>query len=429
MNRTIIYSSMIGLMLLMTNCMDAKNTGKTPGSTVTADPDNAELKLPEGFSALKVADNTGRARHIAVTNKGEVYIKLNRPVDGKGILLLTDEDGDGRSDKQAGFGDYGGTGIYLNNDYLYASSNSTVYRYKLDNMQHVLNPDQPEIVVSGLIDRRQHNSKSFTLDNDGYIYINIGAYSNACQERDRTKGSPGIDPCPILEQAGGIWRFKADAIDQTYEDGIRFATGLRNVVGLDWNRQADQLFVMMHGRDQLHDLYPELYTSQESADLPSEAMYALNEGDDCGWPYMYYDQIKHKKMLAPEYGGDGKTEYDGPAIDPVLAFPGHLAPNALLFYTGTMFPEKYREGAFVAFHGSWNRAPELQEGFYVAFAPFKDGKPTGEWEIFADNFAGMQNVVSPGDAKHRPCGLAQGPDGSLFVSDDAHGTIYRIMYK
>jgi glucose/arabinose dehydrogenase len=92
-----------------------------------------------------------------------------------------------------------------------------------------------------------------------------------------------------------------------------------------------------------------------------------------------------------------------------------------------MFPEKYKNGAFIAFHGSWNRSPEPQKGYFVAFLPFKNGKPSGEWEIFADNFAGQENV-QPGTAKHRPCGLAQGPDGSLYVSDDAGGIIYRIIY-
>jgi glucose/arabinose dehydrogenase len=100
----------------------------------------------------------------------------------------------------------------------------------------------------------------------------------------------------------------------------------------------------------------------------------------------------------------------------------------MLFYTGSMFPEKYKHGAFVAFHGSWNRAPH-QEGFYVAFVPFKDGKPNGEWEIFANGFAQNPDPVSPRDAKYRPCGLAQGPDGALYVSDDAHGGIFKITYN
>ena len=92
------------------------------------------------------------------------------------------------------------------------------------------------------------------------------------------------------------------------------------------------------------------------------------------------------------------------------------------------FPEKYKNGAFVAFHGSWNRSPEPQKGYLVAFVPFKDGKPSGDWEIFADNFAGGAEFVSPSKAKHRPCGLAQGPDGSLYISDDSGGIIYRIIY-
>ena len=93
------------------------------------------------------------------------------------------------------------------------------------------------------------------------------------------------------------------------------------------------------------------------------------------------------------------------------------------------FPTEYRGDAFVAFHGSWNRAPEPQKGFFVAFVPFKDGKPSGDWEVFADDFAGGQQYTSPSDAKHRPCGLAQGTDGSLYVSDDKGGFIYKIVYK
>jgi glucose/arabinose dehydrogenase len=112
-----------------------------------------------------------------------------------------------------------------------------------------------------------------------------------------------------------------------------------------------------------------------------------------------------------------------------MAFPGHLAPNDLLFYTGDMFPEKYKDGAFIAFHGSWNRAPEPQKGFFVVFVPFNGAIPTGDWEVFADGFAGVDTVNSTRDAKYRPCGLAQGPDGSLYVTDDVKGRVWRILYQ
>lgn len=394
-----------------------------------ADENNAGLTLPEGFGAYVVADNLGEARHIAVTNSGAVFVKLNGlNKAGQGILVLKDTDEDGRTDSISGFGDFGGTGLALKNHYLYASSNSDVFRYNLDAGQMPIAGQAPDTIVKGLIDRRQHNSKSITLDNDGNLYVNIGAYSNACQAKDRNPGSPGMMPCPILDSAGGIWKFKANKLIQTYMDGQHYATGLRNVVGLDWNQQANQLFVMQHGRDQLHNLYPDLYDDKQSAILPAETMYALKEGDNAGWPYVYYDQIQKKKILAPEYGGDGQKTGGEDAIDPAVAFPGHWAPNALLFYTGDQFPEKYKNGAFIAFHGSWNRAPEPQAGYSVVFVPFKDGKPSGDYEVFADGFAGKDSFLSPGDAQHRPTGLAQGPDGSLYISDDAHGTIFRIVY-
>ncbi|HTJ52768.1 MAG TPA: PQQ-dependent sugar dehydrogenase [Cyclobacteriaceae bacterium] len=393
-------------------------------------PKNDEaIKLPDGFKAQVVAENLGSARHITITPQGNIYIKLSKLKDGKGIVMLQDKNNDGKVENQKTFGNYIGTGIYAKDNYLYASSDNDVYRYKLNDQGEVIDMNQPEKIVSGLINRRQHESKSIVLDNSGNVYVNIGAYSNACQEKDRTKGSKGMTPCPILDSAGGIWQFSASKLNQTYANGTRYATGLRNVVGLDWNTSLNKLFVMQHGRDQLFQLYPELYDAKQSAELPAETMYAVNKGDNCGWPYIYYDQLQKKKILAPEYGGDGKKTGGDDVIDPTVAFPGHMAPNGLLFYTGSMFPERYKNGAFIAFHGSWNRAPEKQKGYFVAFVPFKDGKPSGEWETFADNFAGMEEIQSPGQAKHRPCGLAQGPDGSLFVTDDVKGSIYKITYK
>ena len=404
------------------------SSSATISQPAPTDADNAGLTLPAGFSANKVADNLGEARHIAVTKEGDVYVKLGRKKDGNGILFLQ-KTNDGKLEQKSGFGDYSGTGMRIKNGYLYASSNTDVYRYKLNDKDEVADASNPEKIVSGLLDRGEHNSKSVAFDNAGNLYVNIGAYSNSCQEKDRVPGSMGIKGCPILDSAGGIWQFKADKANQTYGDGVHYATGLRNVVGLDWNTQDNALFVMQHGRDQLHDLFPQYYDAKTSSILPAECMYELHKGDNAGWPYIYYDQIQKKQILMPEYGGNGKKSADKKYLDPVMAFPGHLAPDDLLFYTGNQFPEKYKNGAFIAFHGSWNRSPEKQAGYFVVFVPFKDGKPSGKWEVFADGFAGTKDIKSPRSAEHRPCGLAQGPDGSLYVSDDSKGTIYKITYQ
>jgi glucose/arabinose dehydrogenase len=419
-------------MMVLMACADGgdkpgeKKKKDKPGVIVAAA--DTSIKLPAGFIAVTVADNLGRARHLAVASNGVIFVKLNRLKDGKGIVRLQDANGNG-ADKMVSFGGYGGTGMAIKNGYLYASSDEEVYRYKLDGNNNVVNPDKPEKIVTGLLSRGEHESKSIALDNAGNIYVNVGAYSNACQVSDRQKGSPGQKPCPILDSAGGIWQFKADKPDQTYGDGVHYATGLRNVVGLDWNTTTNTLFVMQHGRDQLSSLFPDIWNDKQSAELPAECMYELHKGSNCGWPYIFYDQFQHKQVLGPEYGGDGKKGPDQQYQDPVMAFPGHLAPNGLLFYTGSQFPEKYKNGAFIAFHGSWNRAPEPQKGFFVVFVPFKDGKPSGDWEVFADNFSGGPEKTASGRANHRPCGLAQGPDGSLYVTDDNKGTVWKISYN
>jgi glucose/arabinose dehydrogenase len=141
--------------------------------------------------------------------------------------------------------------------------NTDVYRYKLGADNKPADADNPEKIVAGLLDRHQHESKSIVLDNDGNVYVNIGAYSNACQEQDRAVGSMGRKPARYWTSAAGIWQFKADKSNQTYGDGVHYATGLRNVVGLDWNSQTNTLFVMQHGRDQLSNNFPALYTDKQ----------------------------------------------------------------------------------------------------------------------------------------------------------------------
>lgn len=396
------------------------------GTTQTPLADTTGLKLPEGFSAIIVADKLGKTRHLLITPQNDIYVRLARPVNGNGTLLLHQENG--KATVKFGFGNYGGTGIYLRDGYLYTASNSEIFRYKVDANSQV-DTNSIERIVTGLVDKGTHETKSIMMDKEGNMYIPIGCPSNSCQEKDRQKGSLGMAGCPLLETSGGVWMFKRDKKDQTYADGIRYATGLRNVVAVDWNYQANKLFVMQHGRDQLNFIFPDMYTAKDNAELPAECMYALSKGDNAGWPFIYYDRFQKKKMLAPEYGGDGKKEGSTEFIDPAAAYPAHMAPNDLLFYTGSQFPEKYRNGAFIAFHGSWNRAPEPQAGFFVVFQPFKNGMPAGEWEVFADNFSGSDDKTANGRADHRPCGLAQGPDGSLYVCDDKGGTIFKISYN
>ena len=386
----------------------------------------AGITLPEGFSSLVVADSLGTARHIVVNANGDIYVKLGDQKDGHGILRLRDTNNDGKADDISGFGNYAGTGIAIKNGYLYASSDDNVYRYKMENNE--VSASTEEMIIEGLMNKREHASKSITLDDNGFIYVNIGAPSNACQEKNREKGSPGMNPCPILDSAGGIWQFKADKVKQHYADGLRYITGTRNIVGLDWNSSANDLYAVQHGRDDLDRMFPDLYTEDQRVNLPAEEMFRMKKGSDFGWPYCYYDPFQKKKVQGPEYGGDGKkTNGCENKQLPIYAFPAHSAPNALLFYTGTQFPEKYRNGAFIAFHGSWNRAPKEQEGFNVVFLPFKDGMPSGDYEIFANGFAGK--IKTPEGAAHRPCGLAQGPDGSLYISDDKGGSIWKVTYK
>lgn len=374
------------------------------------------IQLPAGFTATLVSEGLIGARHLAVNKQGGLYIKLSKLKDGKGIIYLKDN-GNGKFVEQAAFGDYPGTGICIKNDYLYAASNEDVYRYKLDNNGEVINPDAPEKIIVGLVNRNRDNAKSITVDNDGNIYVNAGSYLTACLIDTNSKKAP--NPCPLLDSVGGIWQFKTNRLNQQYKDGTRYATGFKNNVGIDWNNKTNSLFIMEHGRDQLHDLFPEYYTAEQANLLPAETMYELHKGSVGGWPYAYYDHLQHKKMLSPEYGGDGKKTGSENTLDPVVAFPAHLAPNGLLFYKSNKFPKKYQNGAFIAFHA---KSVELQKGYMVAFVPFNNNKPSGKWEIFADNFL-------TGNDQHKPCGLAQGTDGSLYVSDDAKGTIYRIQYN
>ncbi|HEV2111497.1 MAG TPA: PQQ-dependent sugar dehydrogenase [Gammaproteobacteria bacterium] len=404
--------------------LDAAYLGSTH-----CDQDLGGITLARGFCATVFADQLGVARHMAVDAAGNLYVALEERANGAGIVALRDSDGRGHADQIKYFGDQGGSGIALHGGYLYFATPTTVVRYALKPGE--LAPSSaPQTVVSGFPDQNQHAAKSIAIDDQGHLYVNVGAPSNACQFDDRAAGSPGKMPCPLLANHGGIWRFDADRPGQTFpRDGTRYATGIRNAVAVTWNSAVGALYALQMGRDQLSDNWHKLYTDEQSAELPAEEFLRVSQGDDFGWPYCYYDQFQKSRVQAPEYGGDGQKRGDcGKYVQPIAAFPGHWAPESVLFYAGDRFPAGYRGGAFITFHGSWNRAPLPQAGYKVVFLPFKDGKPSAPYQIFADGFAGSDKLVSPGDANFRPMGLAEGPDGALYIGDTQRGRIWRVIY-
>ena len=391
-------------------------------------PDNAGLILPKGFCATVFADVEGAPRHIAVASDGTVYlnaaIRHGTTTEGP-IVGLKDTNGDGHADVIVRFGGDvpGGTGIALYKDWLYLESNGRIIRYPRKEGEIALK-SEPETVVKGLPLGGNHTARPFAIDANGNLFVDLGSATNSCQQNDRTKESPGINPCEELKTRAGIWRFDANKTDQTFSEKERFATGLRNAMGIAIDADG-RMYATQHGRDQLYQNWPNLYSSQQSSELPAEVLVLLKEGGDYGWPYCYFDGEQDKLLLAPEYGGDGKTVgLCAGKLPPVAAFPGHWAPNDLQIYTGTQFPETYRGGAFIAFHGSWNRTSGPQAGYNVVFQPLADGKASGKYMVFADGFRSGKDGV-----EHRPTGLAIGPDGSLYIADDAAGRIWRVTYK
>lgn len=424
--------TLFAFAFFLPSCQQQSSEPEDPmGALPAADADNGLLQLPAEFGAKVVADSLGRIRHITVRDNGDLYVKMRKREndEGPGVLALRDTDGDGRMDERAGFANYRGTGIEVHDGYLYVSADTAVFRYPFTPDQLLPDTNGTQI-VGGLPYQQQHAAKGMTFDPEGNLYVTVGAPANACQEEMRTPGSPGMDPCPLLERHGGIWQFKADQPGQMQvTDGKRYATGIRHAIGIEWHPEANRLYGMQHGRDQLHQLWPERYTTKQSAELPSEEFLQIDEGDDFGWPYCYFDHLQDKKMLGPEYGGKGEQQGRCEGIEkPIMAFPGHMAPNDMMIYTGDQFPARYKNGALIAFHGSWNRAPLPQKGYFVVFVPLENGLPSGDWEIFAEGFAQEDTINSPGDARYRPVGLAQGPDGSLYVSDSQLGRVWRIMY-
>ncbi|NND54241.1 MAG: sorbosone dehydrogenase [Gammaproteobacteria bacterium] len=393
------------------------------------------IEVPDGFKATVFHPALGATRHIAVRDNGDVYIAremrqanrlFGREASWGSLVALRDENGDGVADIVKSFGPTDvGDALRIHNGYLYFSSDQVVYRMALDD--NLVPQSVAEPLAGGFPMTRSHGSKTLAFDNAGNMYVNSGVPTNNCESKRMAQESPGMDPCPFLERSGGIWKFADDETHQDQvRDGERYVTGTRNVVAMAWNPWADKLYFVMHGRDTLGMTWPDYYTREDNAELPAEEFHVAEAGDNFGWPFSYYDPRTNKRMQSPEYGGDGKTESTGDYKDPLIGFPAHWAPNDLLFHSGNGLPEKYEQGAFIVFHGSWNRMPFEQDGYNVVFVPMRDGQVTGEWELFIDGFEGPERVKNPGNAAYRPTGLAEGPDGAIYITEDKQGRVWKV---
>jgi glucose/arabinose dehydrogenase/mono/diheme cytochrome c family protein len=430
----------VGLAIMAPGRFDRAVAASAPTGATSKCSENTGIVLSPGFCASIFADNLGHARHLAIAPNGVVYVNTwsgryygdDKVPDGGFLIALKDSSHSGHADVVQRFGDgvargsAGGTGLRLYKGYVYAEQNDRIIRYRLS-ATSAAPTGKPEVVLSGLPITGDHPMHPFIIDAKGGLFVDLGSATNACEQRNRVANSPGNNPCTEKETRGGTWRYDANKTGQTFSAAGRYAAGIRNGEGMAIDA-AGRLLVAQHGRDQLLQDWPALYTADQGPELPAEELMVLKQGGDYGWPECYYDGFQQRLVLAPEYGGNG-----GKAVGvcaertaPIAAFPAHWGPMAVLIVSDKRFPRAYREGAFIAFHGSWNRAPAPQEGYNVIFQPLQDGKASGKYVVFADGFAGA--VKEPGESVYRPTGLAFGPDGALYISEDKRGRIWRVTY-
>lgn len=378
--------------------------------------DGGGLTVPAGFCASVLGQDLGAVRQLAVAPNGDLYAAVRGGALSfrGGVLALRVRDG--RPEARASFGPRGGNDVAVHGGFLYLALDDRILRYRLTGE---LEPkDKAETIVGDLPDDGNHTAKSIAFGGGDTMFVSIGSATNSCQEEDRAERSPGRDPCRELETRAGIWWFSATRPNQRFRDGRRYATGLRNPSAIGVKPATGDLWAASHGRDQLSANWG--FSDQVNASDPAEELVRVTAGSDFGWPYCYYSNTAEKKVLAPEYGGNGqKVGRCEPAAAPAVAFPGHWAPLALAFYPGNRFGPEYQGGLFLAFHGSWNRAPLPQAGYRVVFVPFADGRPTGKYRTFATGTEGPTSL--------RASGVAVAPDGALYISADQNGKIWRVM--
>jgi glucose/arabinose dehydrogenase len=349
------------------------------GASCARAVDLQEIALPAGFHIAVYADHLVDARSLALAPGGTLFVGTRR--EGK-VYAVRDSDGDKRADRTfvIAEGLNMPNGVAFRDGALYVAEVNRLLRYD-DIEAHLDNPGRPVTVYDDLPADAHHGWKYIAFGPDGLLYVPVGAPCNICDAGD---------PYAALH------RMRPDGGSREI-----FARGIRNTVGFDWHPVTGRLWFTDNGRDWLGDDLP-----------PDELNVAPAAGLHFGYPYLHGREVRD-----PDFGGAGG---DIAFTAPALEFPAHVAPLGVEFYSGAMFPEKYRNQMFVAQHGSWNRSTKTG---YRIMAVFVDGDRAVGQQVFAEGW------LRDGRVSGRPVDFEEMPDGSLLVSDDQAGMIYRITYN
>ncbi|MGK7873423.1 MAG: sorbosone dehydrogenase family protein [Xenococcaceae cyanobacterium] len=355
-------------------------------------PNNPTLQVPAGFQVNVFAEGLDSPRWLALTPSGDILVTETR---ANRIRLLRDTNGDGVADIRKTFARRQNGldipfGMAFSDNYFFLGNHNAVRRYPYTQGQEQITGRGEKIADLPGGGYRQHWTRNAIISPDGQkLYVSIGSRSNVDSE-----------PLP---------RASVQVMNLDGSNQQTFAYGLRNPVGLDFHPTTGELYTTVNERDKLGD------------DLVPDYLTRIRQGEFYGWPYAYLKpnlldprQVRNGKSRNPELAAQTKT--------PDVLFQSHSAALGLQFYDGQTFPEKYHNGAFVAFRGSWNR--NRGTGYKVVFVPFGDnGRPQGYYEDFLTGF-----LIDPSGPTTwgRPVGLLVLPDGSLLVTEEANGRIYRI---
>jgi glucose/arabinose dehydrogenase len=380
-------------------------------SRIAARPDGAVPKAPPGFSVSLFAKGLAEPRVVRVAPNGDIFVAESRA--GR-VRVFRAKDGVATAETSqvfaSGLNRPFGIGFYPpgpNPAFVYVATSDSVVRYPYHSGD--LTAVGPAEAIAALPRGGYHWTRDLVFSLDGKtMYASVGSASNVAEEVDPLSG-PELKRFADAHALGAMWddeEERADvlAFDPEGHNRRIYATGLRNCSGQTIQPETGALWCATNERDLLGD------------DLPPDYATSVEEGGFYGWPWYYIGD--HQDPNRP----NERTDLAGKVTTPDVLLQPHSAPLGIVFYEGAQFPAEYKGDAFVALHGSWNRAKRT--GYKVVRLIFKDGKPTGEYQDFLVGF-----VANDASVWGRPVDVAVAADGALLVTDDSGGAIWRVAYQ